>query len=95
MVTLTVCQMKEALRIDVDETDHEDLLTRYLEAATATIDQHAPDAPASVANAAAEVFTRWLYDGHEGGYREYAHAFQSSGAAGLVAPWRAPRAHTV
>ena len=94
-VTLTVNAAKLALRIDESETEHDELLTRYIGAARAMLDRVAPGAPEDVSNAAAERVVRYLYDGASGEYMAYGAVLRNSGALGMVSPWAVRRAGKV
>lgn len=68
-------------------------MTRLLGVCTETAELLAPEAPDAILDEAVIRMAGYLYDqpeAHRGG--GYASAWNNSGAAGLVAPWRVRRA---
>ena len=100
-MALTSTQLASVLRQDDDE-----VITRLLDVAVATIERYAPSAPEDVRDEAAiRLCAHLLHPGRDrirsfrvGGvsmdFTASATAFRASGAMALVAPWRVHRAGT-
>jgi len=99
-VTVTITQQAATVAIraatDVDEIAGpvESAIAVIWPAAVALVQHHAPEAPDPIHNAAAVRLLGWLYEAdpaERGGDR----ALQTSGAFGLLGPWRVHRAGAI
>ena len=95
-VNLTVIELAGAIRVgdglDALEEPVLGILTRLLEATAALVERTAPNAPTAVQNEAVVRCSGWLFDVPDtGAGTRYGSAMRSSGAMGLLAPWRVHR----
>ena len=96
-MAVTLAQLAAALRLGDGTTEPVEpilsILTRAKAVAEATVEKNAPDAPDDVKDEAIVRVASFLYDAPPAAQGDrYAHAWRSSGAAGLVAPWTSKRA---
>ena len=94
-VTITLEQLAHHVRIDLS-ADADDptrlILADLLNAATATVEHYAPDAPVTVQNMSVAQFCKWGFDMPNFARRSDAGlVFVNSGGAGLLNPWRSAR----
>ena len=94
-VTITVAELLAALRLG--RTDEETAqATRLLAYATAAVEKHVPNAPATIANEAVIRLSGYLFDQpFVGRGPTYANALRNSGAAAILLPHRIHRAGSV
>ena len=95
-VTLSAAQLAAALKITTPDAAETDVLMRLKKAVCAHVERWAPLAPDAILTEAAVRMAGYLYDAptaSDGG--AYASAFEHSGAAALLAPWRTHRAGLV
>ena len=91
-VTLTVVQLRDALRLGASTTEMAEA-TRLLAYATAAVTKHAPDAPDAVQDEAVIRLAAYLFDQPTAGrYTGHANALRNSGAASILLPYRVHRA---
>lgn len=94
-ITITAAQVAVAIRAATDVNDVPDVVATVLDilvpAAGAIILEWAPSAPDSVHDASLVRLSGWLYDADPADSRA-GQAMQLSGAASLLAPFRAHRA---
>ena len=95
-VTLTVDQLRNAVRVD-DNTESNEILTRLLSVATERVQVNAPGAPEATQNEAVIRFAGYIYDqpNSSAARLDYSSAFRNSGAASLLLPWRVHSARSV
>ena len=90
-VTLTVIQAAADRRLgDGVNAPEEPVLgriTRYLAAATALVENYAPDAPEDIQNTAASLIVGYLYDAPVADGPRYANSLANSGAQLLLSRW--------
>ena len=96
-VTLTALQLATALRQSAGaeplEEPQKNIFERLLSAVTSLVQDYAPQAPENLQNEAAIRVGAWIFDAVPG--RSQANAMDSSGARGLLAPYRIRRAFPV
>ena len=94
-MAVTLANLRAALRVDQD-TETDEVLTRLLAVAQATVERHAPDAPTAVKDEAETRIAGYLYDMPESPSGDrFAAAFINSGAKGLLSPYKVRRAGAV
>ncbi len=96
-MAVTIAQLAAALRLGDGSVEPGEpvlgILTRAKAVGEALVEKNAPDAPDDVKDEATVRVSSFLYDAPPASTGDrYAHAWRSSGAAGLVAPWVSKRA---
>ena len=92
-VTIALLDLPDAIRIG-SSTEEVAAATRLLATASAMVLKWAPDAPDAIHNEAVVRLSAWMFDvgggsGLEQMGAKYSRPMTSSGAAHLLAPWRA------
>ena len=91
-MALTVAQLAAYLGIESRDSDQTAELQRLLDAANSTVQDDAPDAPASIKDLAIQRFAAYQHDQPFAARgQSYANAFVNSGAGSVLSRWRVRR----
>ena len=97
IVEPSLASVATALRVETGtDVAMDDLLQRYITAATSRANKQAPDAPQDVAHAAIISFTAWLFEGQTAtDGTSQAGVWHRCGAKGMLSPWTVRRAGVI
>ena len=91
-MAVTVAQLAAYLGIEARDADQTAELQRLLDAAGSTVEDDAPDAPASIKDLAIQRFAAYQHDQPFAARgQSFANAFVNSGAASVLSRWRIRR----
>ena len=91
-MVVSVAQLAAYLGIEARDGDQTAELQLVLDVANATIEDEAPDAPASVKNLAVQRFAAYQHDQpYAARGQSFANAFVNSGAGAVLSRWRIRR----
>ena len=94
-VNITVAQVAADRLLGDGETNPPEptlgTLTRYLAAATAIVENYAPNAPEGVQNTAASLIIGYLYDAPISDSTRFSNALANSGAQAMLSRWQSQR----